>query len=137
MIHLMGLTVRGKDNPDGDVEIEYTGLRPAEKLYEELLIGTDVMGTAHPRIMRAHEDFMPWSALRPILERLWDACEQLDYEKARTTLLEAVAGYAPTEGVGDLVWQERNRNLARKAVIGNVTPLESRRGTSSGEQRGT
>jgi hypothetical protein len=87
--------------------------------------------------MRAHEDFMPWSALRPILERLWDACEQLDYEKARTTLLEAVAGYAPTEGVGDLVWQERNRNLARKAVIGNVTPLESRRGTSSGEQRGT
>src|SRR5690606_1980052 len=53
MIHLMGLTVKDERNPDGDIEIVYTGLRPAEKLYEELLIGTNVTGTEHPMIMRA------------------------------------------------------------------------------------
>ena len=57
MIHLMGLTVRDDNSPDGDIEVRYTGLRPAEKLYEELLIGSNVMGTEHPGIMRAEEDF--------------------------------------------------------------------------------
>lgn len=60
MISLMGLTVRDEENPDGDVEIVYTGLRPAEKLFEELLIGTNVTGTEHPMIMRAMEHSLPW-----------------------------------------------------------------------------
>jgi FlaA1/EpsC-like NDP-sugar epimerase len=134
MIHLMGMTVRGKDNPDGDIEIQYTGLRPGEKLYEELLIGNNVMGTAHPRILRAHESFIPWSGLKPILDELAGACRQRDCEKARAIMLAAVDGYAPMEAVGDLVWGEQNRAIARKASAGNVTPLEPRRGTTGGER---
>jgi FlaA1/EpsC-like NDP-sugar epimerase len=134
MIHLMGLTVRSKDDADGDIEIEYTGLRPAEKLCEELLIGDNVMGTVHPRIMRAQEDFVPWSALKPMLERLWEACQQSDCEKARAILVEGVAEYAPTEAFGDLIWLERNQTVARKTAVGNVTPLEPRRGTPTGDR---
>ncbi|WP_348240277.1 polysaccharide biosynthesis protein, partial [Salmonella enterica] len=59
MIHLMGATVRDEDNPDGDIEIKFTGLRPGEKLYEELLIGSNVAGTDHPSIMRADEPHLP------------------------------------------------------------------------------
>jgi FlaA1/EpsC-like NDP-sugar epimerase len=131
LIHLMGLTVRGKDDLDGDIEIEYTGLRPAEKLYEELLIGDNVTGTAHPRILRAQEDFIPWNQLKPVLDELYRASADLDCEKARAILLQGVVGYAPTKEVEDLVWRERNRNLAAAKKIvasgGNVTPLEPRR----------
>jgi FlaA1/EpsC-like NDP-sugar epimerase len=136
MIHLMGRTVRGKHNPDGDIEIEYTGLRPAEKLYEELLIGDNVMGTVHPRIMRVREDFITWSRLKPILDQLWEASQQLDCHKAREILLEGVVGYAPTEEVADLVWQERNQNLAaKKAAAGSkVTPIETRRSGAISER---
>ena len=63
MVNLMGLTVRDDDNPEGDIDIDYVGLRPAEKLYEELLIGSNVTGTRHPRIMRADEDFLSFDAL--------------------------------------------------------------------------
>ena len=64
MIHLMGLTVRDEQHPDGDIEIAYTGLRPAEKLYEELLIGNNVTGTQHPMILRAIEHFLPWEKVQ-------------------------------------------------------------------------
>jgi FlaA1/EpsC-like NDP-sugar epimerase len=136
LIHIMGLTVRNKDNPDGDIEIEYTGLRPAEKLYEELLIGDNVMGTIHPRILRAREDFIPWGKLEPMLDELWEACQELDCEKAREILLEGVVGYAPADEVEDLVWRERNQqSLAKRAVVGsNVTPLETRRPGLAGER---
>ena len=67
MIRLMGLTVRDEENPGGDVEISFTGLRPAEKLYEELLIGENVSGTDHPRIMRAREDYLPSEELYVLL----------------------------------------------------------------------
>jgi FlaA1/EpsC-like NDP-sugar epimerase len=60
MIHLSGLTVRDEENPEGDIEIQFTGLRPGEKLYEELLIGSNVTGTEHPMIMRAIEHSLPW-----------------------------------------------------------------------------
>jgi FlaA1/EpsC-like NDP-sugar epimerase len=127
MIHLMGLTIRDNDNPDGDIEIHYTGLRPAEKLYEELLIGTNVTGTEHAGIMRAEEDFLPWEELKPLLEQLWVACQRLDCLKARETLLSAVIGYTPTKEVEDLVWRQRNSG-APVNLGSNVTPLESRRG---------
>lgn len=128
MIHLMGLTIRDDDNPDGEVEILYTGLRPAEKLYEELLIGDNVMGTEHRRIMRAEEDALSRSELVPVLEQLWNACQALDCAKARQLLLNGAVGYAPTEEVGDLVWRARNPEPAAKVVVGgNVTALESRR----------
>jgi FlaA1/EpsC-like NDP-sugar epimerase len=126
MIHLMGLTVRDEQNPDGDIEIRYTGLRPAEKLYEELLIGNNVMGTEHPGIMRAEEDFLPWNEIKPLIDQLWIACQRLDCTKARETLLRAVVGYSPTKEVEDLVWRHRNDG-ARANLGSNVTPLETRR----------
>jgi FlaA1/EpsC-like NDP-sugar epimerase len=126
MIHLMGLTIRDEDNPDGDIEIRFTGLRPAEKLYEELLIGNNVMGTEHRSIMRAEEDFLPWDELKPLLDQIWGACQRLDCTKAREVLLRAVSGYSPTKEVEDLVW--RQRNVGARANLGsNVTPLEPRR----------
>jgi FlaA1/EpsC-like NDP-sugar epimerase len=126
MIHLMGLTVRDEQRPDGDIEIHYTGLRPAEKLFEELLIGTNVAGTDHPSIMRAEEEFLSWENLKPLIEQLWTASQRLDCSKAREVLLKAVTGYSPTKEVEDLVWRHRNSG-ARAGLGGNVTPLESRR----------
>jgi FlaA1/EpsC-like NDP-sugar epimerase len=135
MIHLMGLTVRDETDPDGDVEIRYTGLRPAEKLYEELLIGNDVSGTEHRSIMRAEEEFLPWDELKPLLDQLWQACQRLDCVKAREVLLRAVAGYSPTKEVEDLVW--RQRNAGARVALGagaKVTPLEPRRGGAHAER---
>ena len=126
MIHLMGLSVRDSSHPDGDIEVRYTGLRPAEKLYEELLIGNNVMGTEHRSIMRAEEDFLPWEELKVLLDQLWAACQRLDCTKARDVLLRAVVGYAPpTKEVEDLVW--RHRNAGTRVTLANVTPLEPRR----------
>jgi FlaA1/EpsC-like NDP-sugar epimerase len=129
MIHLMGCSIRSDKNPDGDIEIEFTGLRPAEKLYEELLIGDDVAGTQHPRILQAREVFFSWADLEPMLDRLRKACEQQDCEAARGLLLEGVAGYSPTEQVEDLVWRESLRKAAGgdADTPGNVTRLEPRR----------
>ena len=107
MIKLMGLTVSDEDNPDGDIEIEFTGLRPAEKLYEELLIGSNVTGTEHPRILRAHEDHLPQSEVDRVLAELKDASQSLDYDRARTILMGAVKEYSPTNGIDDLVWLKK------------------------------
>src|SRR5690606_11913110 len=70
MIELSGLSVRDEDNPDGDIEIQISGLRPGEKLYEELLIGNNPEPTLHPRIMKAHEDHLPWASLEDKLGAL-------------------------------------------------------------------
>jgi len=107
MIRLMGLTVRDEENPDGDIEIKFIGLRPAEKLYEELLIGTDVTGTEHPRILRASEDHLSPDDLSACLEDLEAASRTLDYGKARDILLNSVTEYAPSNGIDDLVWLKK------------------------------
>jgi FlaA1/EpsC-like NDP-sugar epimerase len=104
MINLMGLTVRDDNHPDGDIEIQYTGLRPAEKLYEELLIGSNVSGTEHPRIMRADEDFLSMEELKQCLSGLEAASQSLDYTRAREILLRSVNEYNPENGIDDLVW---------------------------------
>jgi FlaA1/EpsC-like NDP-sugar epimerase len=136
MIHLMGLTIRDDKNPDGDIEIEFTGLRPAEKLYEELLIGSDAAGTQHPRILQAREQFFSWAELEPMLGRLRDACARQDCAAARELLLEGVIGYSPTEQVEDLVWRESLRKAAgdESETAGNVTRLETRRGSATHEK---
>jgi FlaA1/EpsC-like NDP-sugar epimerase len=105
MIRLMGLTVRDDAHPGGDITIEYTGLRPAEKLYEELLIGNNVSGTEHPMIMRAVEKMLPWSRVQQLLQQLQSALDQGDCGKAREILQEAIPEYAPTNGVEDLIWE--------------------------------
>ena len=104
MINLMGMTVRDAENPEGDIEIEFVGLRPAEKLYEELLIGSNVSGTDHSRIMRADEDCLPKEVLSELLDQLKQASQDFDFEKARKILLTAVKEYEPGNGIEDLIW---------------------------------
>lgn len=112
MIRLAGLTVRDGDNPDGDIEIEFTGLRPAEKLYEELLIGENVFGTEHPRIMRALENHIGSDELEPLLGELVHAARQMDRGRVRDILVRAVMEYVPKNGIDDLVWEESRSSTA-------------------------
>lgn len=95
MVELSGLRVRDNANPDGDIDIAITGLRPGEKLYEELLIGDNPAPTAHPRIMKAHEDCLAWSALEPHLLQLADACARQDMAQMKAVLRTCVQGYMP------------------------------------------
>ncbi len=106
MIMLMGLTVKDADNPNGDIEISFTGLRPAEKLYEELLIGENVAGTEHPRIMRAREDYLSREEINPLLDELQLAARSADRRLMRDVLLRAVREYQPNNGIDDLLWEE-------------------------------
>nr|WP_025532732.1 nucleoside-diphosphate sugar epimerase/dehydratase [Vibrio parahaemolyticus] len=104
LIHLSGLEVRSATNPHGDIEIQFAGLRPGEKLYEELLIGDNVKKTAHERIMTAHEVYLPLCEYETLLDKLDLACHAVDHERIRELLLEAPTGFNPTDGIGDLVW---------------------------------
>ncbi len=107
MIRLSGLTLKNEQNPNGDIEVKITGLRPGEKLFEELLIGDNVLGTHHPRIMKANEQLLPWAELRALLLRIDAACHHFDHEQLRSLLLEAPAAFTPTDGICDLVWKAR------------------------------
>ncbi|WP_152207589.1 nucleoside-diphosphate sugar epimerase/dehydratase [Marinobacter changyiensis] len=104
MIHLMGLTEKTEEIPDGDIEITFTGLRPGEKLFEELLIGDNPQGTAHPRIMMAREASMAWDEVESLLERLTLASHNFDCRQVVDLLRNAPTGYAPTSDMADLVW---------------------------------
>jgi FlaA1/EpsC-like NDP-sugar epimerase len=104
MVQLAGYTVRDDKNPDGDIEIRFTGLRPAEKLFEELLIGKNVTGTEHSRILRAMEHSLSWEQIRHVLDDLAQCSVRFDCERARDVLLRAVPEYRPAERVQDHVW---------------------------------
>ena len=104
MIQLAGYTVRDEKNPDGDIEIRFTGLRPAEKLFEELLIGKNVTGTEHQRILRAMEHSLSWEQMRQVLDELAQCSLRFDCERARDVLLRAVPEYRPADKVQDHVW---------------------------------
>lgn len=108
MIRLSGLTLKNDKNPNGDIEIKITGLRPGEKLFEELLIGDNVEGTSHPRIMKANESMLPWVELRSLLAEVDMACHQFDHERLRSLLLTAPLVFTPTDGICDLVWKEKS-----------------------------
>ena len=122
LIRLTGLTVRDINSPDGDIEIEFTGLRPAEKLYEELLIGNNATGTPHPRIMRAQEDYLPIDRLQALLDELSTYSRNRDRLEARKVLKRVVDGYAPTNGIDDLVWVT-SRNAPSEQPGANVISL--------------
>jgi FlaA1/EpsC-like NDP-sugar epimerase len=104
MVQLAGCTLRDEKNPEGDIEIRFTGLRPAEKLFEELLIGKNVTGTDHPRILRAMEHSLSWEQIRHVLDDLAQCSVRFDCERAREILLRAVPEYRPTDKVQDHVW---------------------------------
>ncbi|MDI9778885.1 MULTISPECIES: polysaccharide biosynthesis protein [Pseudomonas] len=110
MIHLSGLSVRSPGNPNGDIAIEFSGLRPGEKLYEELLIGDDVSPTAHPMIMTANEDFLPWEVLRERLAVLLKAVADDDFSRIRHLLRELVSGYSPEGEIVDWLYQQQNKD---------------------------
>lgn len=105
LINLSGLEVKDNDNLDGDIEILCTGLRPGEKLYEELLIGDHVGKTEHERIMTAHEVFLPLNEYNDLLDKLDSACHGFEHETIRQLLINAPTGFSPVDGIGDLVWK--------------------------------
>jgi len=101
MVHLMGLTVKDEYNKSGEIEIRYTGLRPGEKMNEGLLIGDNVTGTEHPRILRAEEVFVPYNELIKILESLRHTCATSDCERVRQIICDAPTGYVPNNEICD------------------------------------
>jgi FlaA1/EpsC-like NDP-sugar epimerase len=105
MIHLSGLEVKDKNHPNGEIEISFIGLRPGEKLYEELLIGDNVSETTHKRIMRAEEQVIAWPEMETLLANLEKATQQEDFERVRAILKYAVTGYIPQCEVEDLLWK--------------------------------
>ena len=105
MIQLSGQSVHDEGHPNGSIAIEYTGLRPGEKLFEELLISDEVIGTVHPRIMRGNEEAAPWERIEAWLVRLEQAAATGDCAAIRGVLNEAVAGYAPASEIHDLQWR--------------------------------
>ena len=107
MIHLSGFSVRSERNPMGDIAIEFSGLRPGEKLYEELLIGDNVIATRHPMIMSANEDFLAWDMLKDALRQLLAAVAADDFVRVRQLLRETVSGYSPEGEIVDWLYQQR------------------------------
>lgn len=111
MIRLSGLTLRSEHNPRGDIAIEYSGLRPGEKLYEELLIGDKVSTTEHPMIRRADEQHMSWEALSQLLDQLLAAVADEDCARIRTLLCQAVPEYRSECEIVDWIYRQRQVSL--------------------------
>ena len=114
MIEMSGFRVKDMDCPDGDIAIEVTGLRPGEKLFEELLMGDNVQLTEHPRIIKAHEEFIEWKYLESYLDALRLTIERNDIEGMQLILQKIVKGYRPHEEVMDWVDMERTRVILSK-----------------------
>lgn len=129
LIKLSGLEVKTDANPHGDIEIHYTGLRPGEKLYEELLIGDNVSKTSHERIMTAQEISLTWDELSVILNQLDEACHNFEHHRIRSLLLEAPTGFDPTDGISDLVWHAKHD----EALTDNVFEMASSKEQSNTE----
>ena len=118
MIELSGLTIKDEHYPDGDIEIEITGLRPGEKLYEELLIGNNPKTTSHSRIMKAHEEFIPWSELELKLNALEMALNVNDIGVIRLMMQKLVAGYLPSDEIVDWVYLEQEAEAQALGLAG-------------------
>lgn len=116
MIHLSGLEVKDDKHPNGDIEIQYTGLRPGEKLYEELLIGDNVSGTEHKRIMRAEEQCLNWDETKKLLDELDRACHAYKCDLVKELLINAPTDYRSTEKLSDAVWLQK-QDTAKLRVV--------------------
>ncbi|MCH8264429.1 MAG: polysaccharide biosynthesis protein [Proteobacteria bacterium] len=124
MVHLMGYDIKDENSYRGDIAIEYTGLRPGEKLHEELMIGESVTGTEHPKIVRAEEETLSWEALQRLLDRLRKACSHIDLQEIRAVLMEAVDGFEPKEEVSDPLWDiNKPVKILPEKEVANITPL--------------
>jgi FlaA1/EpsC-like NDP-sugar epimerase len=116
IVELSGLTVKDEQNPEGDIEIAVTGLRPGEKLYEELLIGDNPKPTVHPRIMKAHEEFIPWAEFETKLTALEMALNVNDVGVIRLMMQQLVAGYIPSDDIVDWVYLEQEAEAQAMGV---------------------
>jgi FlaA1/EpsC-like NDP-sugar epimerase len=116
MVQLSGQDIKSPTTPDGSIEIRYIGLRPGEKLYEELLIGNNVSGTSHPLIMRAQETEVAWPFLEIMLKQLDEACDRLEHDAIRTQLMKIVREYRPNSPISDLLWLEQAQPEATEAM---------------------
>lgn len=116
MIRLMGLEVKDNDNPDADIEVKFSGLRPGEKLYEELLIGDNVTKTRHPRIQRAEEDYLPAEVVENYMSQLDKACSLYNCEMIVQLMSEIVTEYTPSKEITDTLWfkTEHNKELLQE-----------------------
>ena len=119
MIDLSGLTERTEANPYGDIEVEIIGLRPGEKLYEELLIGDDPQGTMHPRIMKANDDYLSWPLLKQQLDLLRAAIAANDVPGMRARLVALVPGFRPDSDIVDWIFLETGQ-LSLLACTGSM-----------------
>jgi len=106
MIRLSGLEVKDDFHPDGDIEIKYTGLRPGEKLYEELLVGHNTSVTDNRLIMRAEEDMLSWDDLKPLLESLKKETQDCKQEKIRKLLIQLVPSFKPQCEIVDILFKK-------------------------------
>ena len=108
LINLSGMDLIDEKNPEGDIEIIFTGLRPGEKLYEELLIGGNVSPTEHKKILKAQEESLSSNELENYLKLLYEAEQQSDVAALKNTLKEAIDGYNPEKEIVDVLYRERN-----------------------------
>jgi len=112
MTFLSGHSIRTDDNPSGDIEIKFTGLRPGEKLYEELLVGDNCEGTIHPRILRAHENHITYKELEIILDLLQKSVEKFDHKQVYE-IIKPHTEFSPNSVLQDLLYEESNNNVIR------------------------
>ena len=132
MIQLSGLEVRDADNPDGDIEIAFTGLRPAEKLYEELLISGNAIGTEHPRIWKAQERGASWERIRAAVDSVSKAVLHNDCDEMRSVLMEVVSEYQPPPMLADQVYRASRSQARTEVGSGTVVEMPGRQGRSGG-----
>ncbi|MEE4661849.1 MAG: nucleoside-diphosphate sugar epimerase/dehydratase [Halieaceae bacterium] len=123
MIQLSGYTIQDDENPLGEIAISFTGLRPGEKLYEELLLGDSVSGTGHPMIMRAEEEYPTLDTLRQWLDALQQHCDQADCDGIKAVFMEAVSGFEEHRDLHDHLWKKQQGEQAAGLAAGNVQPL--------------
>jgi FlaA1/EpsC-like NDP-sugar epimerase len=112
LIRLSGLEVKSDEFPDGDIEIKITGLRPGEKLYEELLIGDNASPTKHPLIMRAEEEVLSWNEIQKYIKAFDTALEADDQDRIRGLLLESIKGFSPKCGIEDVLYKEVSKSVS-------------------------
>lgn len=121
----------GEGSRPGGIEIAYTGLRPGEKLYEELLIGDNIDRTSHPRIMTARELCLPWAELHTLLDTLSQLCREARLDDIRSLLLKAPLAYAPTGRIVDAVWQKSYSTLRSVEPAPGPAPASTEKGVRS------
>jgi FlaA1/EpsC-like NDP-sugar epimerase len=124
MIRLSGYELEGESTSSDHIDIDFIGLRPGEKLHEELLLGTSVSGTGHPMIMRAEEDCLSFDTLERAVTVLLEACGELDCAVINDVLREHVAGFAGHEPRHDFIWVKQGKvgkRIQKVPEVDNVT----------------